>query len=130
MKTLWMAVAVGASLAGCASGGPTARKTAKTTAVATAAPAPKPAELGGDVVKIVAHRPSARRYKYVGRIQARASSGDFVDAAIAADADLRRQARALGADLVKLDVIKPPRDNARPHRRVILAGRAYKSVVE
>ena len=120
---------VGASLVGCAGTHATVRatKTARTTALV--APAPKPAELGGDVVKIVAHRPPARLYKYVGRIEARATTADFVDAAIAADADLRRQARALGADLVKLDVIKPPRDNARPHRRVILAGRAYKAVV-
>lgn len=127
----WLAtVAIGASLAtGCATTTTKQAKMAPRATVAAAPEAPKPAELGGDVVKIVAHRPPAKQYKYVGRIAATATTGDFVDAAIAADADLRRQARALGADVVKLDVIAPPRDHARPHKRVILAGRAYKSVV-
>lgn len=95
--------------------------------VATAPPqTAKAKELGGSSVKIVAHKPSPQKYKFVGRIEARASTGDIVDAAIAADADLRRQAKALGADVVKLDVIAPPADRPSKHGRVILAGRAYK----
>jgi hypothetical protein len=89
-------------------------------AVATAPSSAVSKELGGGAVKIVAHRP-AGHYKLVGRIEARATSGDIVDAALAADADVRRQAKALGADVIKLDLVAPPRRG-----RVILAGRAYK----
>jgi hypothetical protein len=95
-------------------------------AVATAKDAPKAKEVGGASIKIVARKPSPQRYRYVGRVEARATTADIVDAAIAADADLRRQARALGADVVKIDVVTPPGEHARAHSRVILAGRAYK----
>ena len=123
-----MALAVGGMLVGCASAprrdarGPRPNE-ANDSAVASAA---KPQELGGSVVKIVAHKPSSQKYHFVGRVEARATTTDIVDAAIAVDADLRRQAKALGADVIKIDVIAPPRDNARAHSRVILAGRAYK----
>ena len=94
--------------------------------VATAKDTSKPKELGGALVKIVGRKPSAQKYHFVGRVEARATTADIVDAAIAADADLRRQAKKLGADVVKIDVITPPSDHASAHSRVILAGRAYK----
>ncbi|MCA1663162.1 MAG: hypothetical protein LC659_02615 [Myxococcales bacterium] len=97
------------------------------SAVATAKESPKAKEqLGGAGLKIVAHKPSAQKYHFVGRVEARATTADIVDAAIAADADLRRQAKKLGADVVKIDVIAPPSERAGAHSRVILAGRAYK----
>jgi hypothetical protein len=95
-------------------------------AVATANEMSTPKELGGAAIKIVAHKPPAQKYHFVGRVEARATTVDIVDAAIAADADLRRQAKKLGADVVKIDVITPPSDHASAHSRVILAGRAYK----
>src|SRR4029079_9501794 len=95
-------------------------------AVATATNTPKPKELGGETVKIVARKPSTQKYHFVGRVEARATTGDIVDVAIAADADLRRQAKALGADVIKIDVITPPSEHAGKHSRGILAGRAYK----
>ena len=128
-----MALLVSATLVGCAG---TPKKQAargpmpsesNDSAVASVKDSPKPKEqLGGAAVKIVAHRPSAQRYHFVGRVEARATTADIVDAAIAADADLRRQAKKLGADVVKIDVITPPADHATAHSRVILAGRAYK----
>ena len=130
MRTTWMALVVGATLVGCAAApkqqarGPMPRE-AGDSAVASADVA-KPKELGGAAVKIVAHKPSSQKYHFVGRVAARATTADIVDAALAADADLRRQAKALGADVVKIDVITPPGEGARAHSRVILAGRAYK----
>jgi hypothetical protein len=131
MRTTWMAMLVAATVVGCASGpkkqaqGPKPIET-NDSAVATAKETPKPKELGGAGLKIVAHRPSAQKYHFVGRVEARATTVDIVDAAIAADADLRRQAKKLGADVVKIDVITPPSDHASAHSRIILAGRAYK----
>lgn len=126
-----MAILVGATLAaGCAASKQEARRAhpseANDAQVASAAAQAPVKELGGAAVKIVAHKPSPQKYKFVGRIEARSASGDIVDAAIAADADLRRQAKALGADVVKLDVIAPPSDRPSKRSRVILAGRAYK----
>ena len=128
MRTTWLALVASGLLVGCAA---TPKHQARgphpdESSDAAVAAAAKPAELGGSVVKIVAHRPPQKQYHYVGRVEARATTVDIVDAAIAADADLRRQAKALGADVIKIDVIAPPRDNARAHSRVILAGRAYK----
>lgn len=111
----WMAVLFGASLVGCASAQP------RTQPVQAAR-----VDLGDGAVRIVAHRPPPKLYKYVGRIKVHATTTDLVDAARKADEGLRRQAEALGADVVRIDVIKPPRDNARPRRRLILAGRAYR----
>ena len=131
MRITAMAILVAATLVGCASGPkPQARgpmpSEKNDSAVATAKDVAKPQELGGAAIKIVAHKPSAQKYHFVGRVEARATTGDIVDAAIAADADLRRQAKKLGADVVKIDVITPPADHASAHPRVILAGRAYK----
>lgn len=131
MRNTAMAMLLALATVGCATApkqaarGPMPRESDDAVA-ATAAPAPKQKELGGAAVKIVAHKPSPQKYKFVGRIEARSASGDIVDAAIAADADLRRQAKALGADVIKLDVIAPPSDHPSKHSRVILAGRAYK----
>ena len=131
MRTTTLALLVSGLLMGCAS---TPKQQARgpmpseknDSAVAATTEAPKPKELGGSTVKIVAHRPSPQKYHLVGRVEARATTADIVDAAIAADADLRRQAKKLGADVVKIDVITPPADHASAHSRVILAGRAYK----
>ena len=128
-----LGVMVGATLAGCAASHQVAQRplsVATRTAPVAAQPAPKPKDLGGDAVKIVAHRPPTRLYKFVGRVEARARTVDIVDVALAADADLRRQAKVLGADVVKIDFLAPPRDHARPRTRVILAGNAYRAVVD
>ncbi len=128
MRTSWLAIVVAGTLFGCATAprqqarGPKPSEAGDSAAADTA----KPKELGGAAVKIVARKPSPQKYHFVGRIQARATTADIVDAAIAADADLRRQAKALGADVIKIDVIAPPSERARAHSRVILAGRAYK----
>lgn len=128
MRTTTLALLVSGLLMGCAS---TPKQQARgpmpneknDSAVATAAPdAAKTKELGGSTVKIVAHKPSPAKYRYVGRIEARAKSSDIVDAAIAVDADLRRQAKALGADVVKVDAISTPAKKGN----IVLAGRAYK----
>ena len=127
MRKTGMAILVAATMMGCATApkqqarGPMPSE-ASDSAVAT----PQPKELGGETVKIVAHKPSPQKYHFVGRVEARATTTDIVDAAIAVDADLRRQAKALGADVIKIDVIAPPSEKARAHSRVILAGRAYK----
>ena len=105
-----MALLVGVTLLGCAS--------APMTQAVVTKPQQPVDQLGGAVVTIVAHRPSAQKYRFVGRVEARATTTDIVDAAIAADADLRRQAKKLGADVVKIDVIAPPsrsRQRAQPH---------------
>ncbi len=113
---------------GCATTGTQSARAPKPNEASdnAAVAAPKPKELGGDAVKIVAHKPSPPKYHFVGRVEARATATDIVDAAVAVDADLRRQAKALGADVIKIDVIAPPSDRAHAHSRVILAGRAYK----
>jgi hypothetical protein len=131
MRNLTLAMLVSGLLVGCASAPKQQAKAphpseSNDAAVATATNTPKPKELGGESVKIVAKKPSAQKYHFVGRVAARATTGDIVDVAIAADADLRRQAKALGADVVKIDVITPPSEHAGKHSRVILAGRAYK----
>jgi hypothetical protein len=126
MRTTTLVFLVAATMMGCASTpkqqarGPMPNEKSD-SAVATAE-APKPNELGGTAVKIVAHKPSPAKYRYVGRIEARAHSSDIVDAAIAVDADLRRQAKALGADVVKVDAISTPAKKGN----IVLAGRAYK----
>jgi hypothetical protein len=132
MRDLLMVMVVGGSLLGGCAGShkqakrPAAPSEVGDSKVATAPAEVKPKDLGGAAVKIVAKRPSPKSYKFVGRIEAKTSTNDIVDAAITADAELRRKAKALGADVIKLDVIAPPRDNEHPRNRVILAGRAYK----
>jgi hypothetical protein len=88
---------------------------------------PAVAAAAGPTFRIVERKPSARRYRFVGLVRATSQSGDLVEAARDADADLRRQAARLGADVVKLDVIAPPNDT-RLHPHLIFAGRAYKSI--
>ena len=127
MRKTGMAILVAATMMGCATAPKhEARGPKPSEASDNVVAAPKPKELGGETVKIVAHKPSPQRYHFVGRVEARATTADIVDAAIAVDADLRRQAKALGADVIKIDVIAPPGEKARAHSRVILAGRAYK----
>jgi hypothetical protein len=125
---LMLVALAGIFLAGCATA---PRATAATpraidesgdAKVAVAAPAPP---LGP---RIVERKPSARHYRFVGVVRATSQSGDLVEAARDADADLRRQAKKLGADVVKLDLIAPPNDT-RTHRHLIFAGRAYKAIV-
>ena len=132
MRTTTLALLVGGLLMGCAAApkhearGPHPSEANDSTVASTSAPAKSKEQLGGAAVKIVARTPSAQKYHFVGRVSARAATGDIVDAALAADADLRRQAKALGADVIKIDVITPPSDRPSKHSRVILAGRAYK----
>jgi hypothetical protein len=125
-----MAMLVAATMMGCATAPKQAARgpmpSEKSDSAVATSEAPKPKELGGSAVKIVAKKPSLQKYHFVGRVEARATTGDIVDAAIAADADLRRQAKKLGADVVKIDIIAPPSERAGAHSRVILAGRAYK----
>jgi hypothetical protein len=125
---LLLVALAGICLAGCA-----------TTSHARVAGAPRAIDESGDAkvapappsqataLRIVEHKPSARRYRFVGVVRATSQSGDLVEAARDADADLRRQAARLHADVVKLDVIAPPNDT-RAHRHLIFAGRAYKSI--
>lgn len=122
MRT-WLVAMVGFALVGCAtSKGTVAVKKPDEKRDSAVVEAPKPVD-ANPVVKLVAKAPPARRYRFVGRVQATAKNGDdFVEAARTANADLRRQAKALGADVVKVDVVSPG-------RRIVLAGRAYKSVV-
>ncbi|HEY2747449.1 MAG TPA: hypothetical protein VGL86_22655 [Polyangia bacterium] len=132
MRTTTLALALGGLLMGCATTASTNQargprpSESNDSAVSATANTPKQKELGGESVKIVAKKPPAQKYHFVGRVEARATTGDIVDCAIAADADLRRQAKALGADVVKIDVITPPSEHAGKHSRVVLAGRAYK----
>jgi hypothetical protein len=143
MRTWLMTVALGSLLAGgvgCAATHATNKRDATAhrgrpsesddtaTATATAASASKAPLLGGTSLKILARRPAARQYKFVGRVEATSTSGDIVADAVSADAALQRQAAALGADAVTLDVIDPPRDGSHARRHVILAGRAYREV--
>ena len=137
MRTWLMTVAVGASLVGCATTSSkhdaSARRarpsesddSSSTSAAAASAKAPL---LGGSALKILAKRPPAKQYKFVGRIEATSTSDDIVADAVKADEALQRQAAALGANAVALDVIDPPRDGSKARRHVILAGRAYREV--
>lgn len=133
-----MTVAIGASLAGCAT---TASKrdasarrarpseaddSSSTSSVAAASQ--KAPLLGGSSLKILAKRPTAKRYQFVGRVEATSTSNDIVADAVKADEALQRQAAALGANAVTLDVIDPPRDGSKVRRHVILAGRAYREL--
>ncbi|HEX4462433.1 MAG TPA: hypothetical protein VIA18_30860 [Polyangia bacterium] len=135
MRTWLMTVAVGASLVGCATTSskhdasarrahPSESDDSSSTATASA----KAPLLGGSSLKILAKRPTAKQYKFVGRVEATSTSNDIVADAVKADEALQRQAAALGANAVALDVIDPPRDGSKARRHVILAGRAYREV--
>jgi hypothetical protein len=57
-----------------------------------------------------------------------ARSPDLVAAARAAEDDLRWKAYVLGADVVRIDYVAVPPEHARPRRRVLMAGRAYRAI--
>jgi hypothetical protein len=73
-------------------------------------------------VKLVSHRPPRDRYVFVGRVRGVALDGEFVDAASHAREKLDARARALGASVIKIDRV------ATSGSRVVLAGRAYRSI--
>jgi hypothetical protein len=75
-------------------------------------------------VHVVVKTPARDRYFFVGKVRATAPDDEFVAAARAVREQLIDKARALGADVVKLDVIQP---DARKHQ-LLLSGSAYRSV--
>jgi hypothetical protein len=81
-----------------------------------------------DTPQLVASLPPRSLYRYVGRVEGMASSPDLVQAARAAHDDLRWKAHVRGADVVRIDYVAAPPEHARAHRRVLLAGRAYKAI--
>lgn len=120
MRT-WLVGVVGFVLVGCATSGSTVKlqkpDERRDSAVVEA---PKPVDAATSV-KLVSKRPSAKQYKFVGRVEATAKTTDFVEGARSANALLRKKAKALGADVVKVDVIEPG-------KHVLLSGRCYKKV--
>jgi uncharacterized protein YbjQ (UPF0145 family) len=82
-----------------------------------------------DNVKLVSKQPDPSRYIFLGRVNGVTQKTELVDAAEAAQRDLKEKAAALGADVVKIDVLRPPNESAR-YKGVLLAGRAYKLVSE
>jgi hypothetical protein len=68
-------------------------------------------------VKWVAHRPA--RAVFVGRVKGAATDEEFVSAAARVHAALDARARALGADVVKIDRVIAG-------ARIVVAGRAYR----
>ena len=120
MRT-WLVGLVGFALVGCATSGSTTKvqkpDERRDSAVVEA---PKPVE-NLPSVKLVAKRPSAKQYKFVGRVEATARTTDFVEGARSANALLRKKAKALGADVVKVDIVEPG-------RHILLSGRCYKKV--
>ena len=75
-------------------------------------------------VRLVAKRPRRDSYSFVGRVRAVARDGEFVVAARRANETLRRKARSLGADVVKIEIVSiSDRDN-----HVVMSGRAYRPV--
>jgi hypothetical protein len=115
----WILMMAAATLAGCAASNANKVHTADERPDSAVAAA-KPVDTA-PAVKLVAHRPPAKRYKYVGRVEAAANTADFVEAARTTNDLLRRKAKALGADVVQVDVISAG-------RHVLLAGRCYKKV--
>lgn len=75
-------------------------------------------------VRFVGKTPPRTRFLYVGRVRGEAPDIDFVRAVEQARAQLAERAEALGADVVKIDLIAP---TSRNHV-VMLAGRAYRAV--
>jgi hypothetical protein len=82
-----------------------------------------------DDVKLVSKQPDPAKYVFLGRVKGVTQKTELVDAAEAAQRDLREKAAALGADLVKIDVLRAPNESLR-YKGVLLAGRAYKQVSE
>jgi hypothetical protein len=92
---------------------------------------PAPAHLAPkshDTPELTVNPPPQTLYRYVGRVRGVARTTDLVSAARAANDDLRWKAHALGADLVHIDYVAVPPEHARPMRRVLLSGRAYKAI--
>jgi hypothetical protein len=75
-------------------------------------------------VRFVGKTPSKERFIFVGRVRGEAPDVDFVRGVADARAQLAERAEALGADVVKIDLISP---SSRNHQ-VLLAGRAYRAV--
>jgi hypothetical protein len=75
-------------------------------------------------VRLVQRRPARDRYAFVGRVRAVAHDEEFVEAARRVNEMLQQKARALGAEVVKIDLV---RLGERDHL-VVLAGRAYRAL--
>ena len=73
-------------------------------------------------LKLVAKLPPHDHWKYVGRVRALSKADEFVDAAHTVQDRLRQRARALGADVVKIETA------SADSQIVQLSGRAYRSV--
>jgi hypothetical protein len=82
-----------------------------------------------EAVKLVSKSPDPAKYVFVGRVDGVTPKTELVEAARAAQQDLRVKAAALGADVVKIDVLREPAQ-AIHHKGVLLAGRAYKLIGE
>lgn len=83
-----------------------------------------------DSPQLVTNPPPHTLYRYVGRVRGVANTNDLVAAARDANDDLRWKAHAIGADVVRIDYVAVPPDHGRAHPRVLLAGRAYKAIVQ
>lgn len=90
--------------------------------------APAHAARSYDTPELTVNPPPPTLYRYVGRVQGVARTTDLVTAARDANDDLRWKAHALGADVVRIDYVATPPEHARPMRRVLLSGRAYKAI--
>ena len=91
-------------------------------------PAPPPVAKSFDTPELTVNPPPPTLYRYVGRVRGVANTTDLVAAARAANDDLRWKAHAMGADVVHIDYVAVPPEHARPMRRVLLSGRAYKAI--
>jgi hypothetical protein len=90
--------------------------------------APPPVAKSFDTPQLTVNPPPPTLYRYVGRVRGVARTTDLVAAARAANDDLRWKAHAMGADVVHIDYVAVPPEHARPMRRVLLSGRAYKAI--
>ena len=99
-----------------------------TLGCAHAPPPPPHVEKSYDTPELTVNPPPPTLYRYVGRVRGVTRSTDLVAAARAAQDDLRWKAHALGADVVHIDYVAVPPEHARPMRRVLLSGRAYKAI--
>ncbi len=118
VRFLFVAGAVGFAAAllmsGCATAPPPAPAAAEVSI--TVHPWVKP-------VRLVGKTPPADRFLFVGKVSARAENVEFVDGARDAQEQLKEKAKALGADVVKIDRVSPGKKHL-----IILAGRAYRSL--
>jgi len=81
-----------------------------------------------DTPQLVVNPVPRTLYRYIGRVEGVARSPDLVEAARTAQDDLRWKAYVRGADVVRIDYVAAPPEHARPRRRVLIAGRAYKAI--